>query len=124
MATWTSSAKPCGRYCTRNEGRRIDPLCYCSFVDEREWPLPVRTVCDTPQAVLDAIGTLKEWGEAVIVEHNGRRMAAIIPMDDLELYQRLLAEEEDRADAAAAALARAEGGAPIPWEEVRARLAL
>ncbi len=124
MATWTSSVKPCRRSCTRTESRESNPLCYYSCVDEREWPLPVRTVCDTPQAVLDAIGTLKEWSEAVIVEHNGRRMAAIIPMDDLELYQRLLAEEEDRADAATAAFARAEGGAPIPWEEVRARLAL
>ena len=98
-------------------------MCYYSFVDEHEWPLPVRTVCDTPRAVLDAIGTLKEWGEAVIVEHNGRRVAAIIPIDDLELYQRLFAQEEDRADAAAAVFARAEGGAPILWEEVRARLA-
>jgi hypothetical protein len=49
-------------------------------MDEQEWPLPVRAVCDTPEAVLEAIRTLKEWGEAVIVEHDGERIAAIIPM--------------------------------------------
>ena len=92
-------------------------------MDEQEWPLPVRAVCDTPEAVLEAIRTLKRWGEAVIVEHDGKRIAAIIPMDDLQLYQRLFAEEEDRIDNAAVANAR-ETGETIPWEEVKARLAI
>lgn len=93
-------------------------------MEEQEWPVPVRTVCDTPEAVLDAIRTLKEWGEAVIVEHDGKRLAAIIPMDDLELYERLFAEEEDRLDREAADAARAEDEPPSPWEEVSSRLAV
>jgi hypothetical protein len=100
-------------------------------MDEEEWPLPVRTVCDTPDAILEAIRTLKEWGEAVIVEHEGKRVAAIIPMDDLELYQRLFADEEDRVDSAKVdeIIERAGGydafrANTVPWEEVKRRLAI
>ena len=100
-------------------------------MDEEEWPLPVRTVCDTPEAVLEAIRTLKEWGEAVIVEHDGVRLAAIIPMDDLELYQRLFADEEDRVDSAKVDAVIEEAGGcdafranTVPWEEVKRRLAI
>lgn len=100
-------------------------------MDEQEWPLPVRTVCDSPEAVLEALRTLKEWGEAVIVEHDGKRIAAIIPMDDLELYQELFAEEEDRIDGAKADAVIEEAGGyealranTVPWEEVKRRLAI
>jgi PHD/YefM family antitoxin component YafN of YafNO toxin-antitoxin module len=85
-------------------------------MEERDWPLPVRVVCDTPEAVMEAIASLPEYGEAVIIERDGKRVAAIIPMGDLELYQRLLADEEDRLDHEAAEAARAEGGKTIPIE--------
>ena len=100
-------------------------------MDEQEWPLPVRAVCDTPEAVLEAIRTLKQWGEAVIVEHDGKRIAAIIPMDDLQLYQRLFAEEEDRIDNAKVDAIIEEAGGydtlsanTVPWEDVKRRLAI
>jgi hypothetical protein len=80
-------------------------------IPQDEWPLPTRVICDTPEEVARAIETLPEYGEAVIVEHDGKRVAAIIPMDNLELYQRLFSEEEDRMDNAAAdeAISRAGG---------------
>lgn len=92
-------------------------------IPEDEWPLPTRVVCDSAEEVAQAIATLPEYGEAVIIEHNGKRVAAIIPMDDLELYQRLFAEEEDRIDIAAIEATRAEGGEPVPWEQIKAEWA-
>lgn len=80
---------------------------------------------------MEAIATLREWGEAVIVEHDGKRIAAIIPMDDLELYQRLFGEEEDRIDSATLERRIAEAGGidklredTVPWEQVKAELGL
>lgn len=93
-------------------------------MDERDWPLPVRVVCDSAEDVLEAIRKLPEYGEAVIIEHNGKRVAAIIPMKDLELYQVLFAEEEDRVDNAAADAALAEPGENVPWEDVKRELAI
>jgi hypothetical protein len=100
-------------------------------MDEKDWPLPVRVICDTAEDVLEAIRKLPEYGEAVIVEHDGKRVAAIIPMKDLALYQRLFAEEEDRIDNAAADdVIEAAGGYDafrantVPWEDVKRRLAI
>ena len=94
-------------------------------ISEDEWPVNTRVVCDSPEALAEAVRSLPEYGEAAIVERDGKRVAAIIPMDDLELYQRLLAEEEDRLDRAAVdeAVAAAGGHAQmiansVPIEEL------
>ena len=92
-------------------------------IPQDEWPLPTRTVCDSPDEFKQAVESLPEYGEAVIVERDGKRVAAIIPMDDLELYQRLFSEEEDRLDNAAADEALREDGPNIPWEEIEAKWA-
>lgn len=93
-------------------------------IPEDQWPVPTHTVCDTPEELKRAVESLPEWGEAFIIERGGKRIGAIIPIDDLELYQRLFSEEEDRLDLAAIEAARAEGGESIPWEQVRADLGL
>jgi hypothetical protein len=51
-------------------------------------------------------------------------MAAMIPMEDLRLLERLIEEEEDRIDVAAIEAAIAEGGEAIPYERVRKELGL
>lgn len=60
-------------------------------------------------------------GERVIVERRGRPLFAIIPVDDLELLERL----EDEADAKAAKKVLADmarkGEKPIPWETIKKR---
>jgi hypothetical protein len=92
-------------------------------IPQDQWPLPTRTVCDSPDELKHAVESLPEYGEAVIVERDGKRVAAIIPMDDLELYQRLFSEEEDRMDLAAIEESLNEDGPNIPWEEIEAELA-
>jgi hypothetical protein len=51
-----------------------------------------------------------------LVDEKGRRTAVVLPIEE---YERLLAADEDLADLQAADEARAEGGEPIPWEQVK-----
>jgi prevent-host-death family protein len=60
--------------------------------------------------------------ERVRVVRRGRPVAAIVPIGDLELLERL----EDEVDLLAArdALADPENAVPIPWEQVKSELGL
>jgi len=56
--------------------------------------------------------------ERVVLTRNGKGVAAVVSMADLETLEAL----EDRADIEAARKALAEDGPNIPWAEVKARL--
>ena len=64
--------------------------------------------------------------ERTIVSRRGKDLAAVIPMEDLRLLERLAREEMDRVDLedARAALAEAEKKGTVPLEEARKRLGL
>jgi len=64
--------------------------------------------------------------ERTIVSRRGKDLAAVIPMDDLRLLERLAREEMDRIDLedARAALREAEEKGTIPLEQARKRLGL
>ena len=85
---------------------------------ERDDPIPVRTVCDSADAVLGALNSLPERGEAVVIERDGKPIGALIPMEDLALYQRLFFDREMEMDLAAVDRVKAEGGTPIPIEQL------
>ncbi len=61
-------------------------------------------------------------GERVRVVRRGQAVAAIIPIEDLELLERL--EDELDLEAAREALADPANAVPIPWEQVKAELGL
>lgn len=61
-------------------------------------------------------------GERVRVVRRGRAVAAIIPIEDLELLERI--EDELDLEAAREALADPENASPIPWGQVKAQLGL
>ena len=61
----------------------------------------------------DAIETAKT--EAVILERNGRPAAVMVSP---ERYAELMDALEEQEDVAAVDAALAEGGEPIPWEQV------
>jgi prevent-host-death family protein len=64
--------------------------------------------------------------QRTIVSRRGKDLAAVIPMEDLRLLERLAREEMDRVDLedARAALAEAEKKGTVPLEEARKRLGL
>jgi len=64
--------------------------------------------------------------ERIVLTRHGRSMAAVIPMDDLELLEKVIAKLEDLIDVeeAKAALKEAEEKGTIPWEQLKAELGL
>lgn len=64
--------------------------------------------------------------ERVRLSRYGKEIAAIVPIEDLLLLERLIEEEEDRIDAAAAQKAWAEQGEDplISFEELKQKMRL
>ena len=60
--------------------------------------------------------------ERVLVARRGRPVAAIVPIEDIELLEQV--EDELDLEAAREALADPENAVPIPWEQVKADLGL
>jgi len=64
--------------------------------------------------------------ERTVVSRRGKELAAVIPMEDLRLLERLAREEEDRLDIAAAraALAEAKRKGTVSLASAKKRLGL
>jgi prevent-host-death family protein len=80
------------------------------------------SVSEAREAFADLVNRVAYRGDRVRVMRRGREVAAIVPIEDIELIERL----EDRLDLEAArdALADPENAVPIPWEQVEAELGL
>jgi prevent-host-death family protein len=80
------------------------------------------SVSEAREDFADLVNRVAYRGERVRVMRRGREVAAIVPIEDIELIERL----EDRLDLEAArdALADPENAVPIPWEQVEAELGL
>ncbi|MCE5279260.1 MAG: type II toxin-antitoxin system Phd/YefM family antitoxin [Planctomycetaceae bacterium] len=59
-------------------------------------------------------------GERVVVERHGKNLFALVPMEDVELLERI----EDETDIRLARKAMKEKGRNIPWEKVKKDLGL
>ena len=59
-------------------------------------------------------------GERLVVERRGKTLFALVPVEDVELLERL----EDETDIRLARRAMKEGGSNIPWEKVKKDLGL
>jgi len=62
--------------------------------------------------------------ERTILSRRGKDLAAVVPIEDLRLLERLAREEEDRLDIEAARAALAEPGENIPLKQLKKELAL
>lgn len=63
--------------------------------------------------------------ERVILHRRGKDVAAIVPLEDLRLLERLIEEAEDRLDIDEAKRILADPAEkPVPWEQARKELGL
>jgi prevent-host-death family protein len=78
------------------------------------------SVSEARQDFAELVNRAAYRGERVRVVRRGREIAAIVPIEDVELLERL--EDEVDLKAALDALADPENAVPIPWERVEAQL--
>ena len=83
-------------------------------------------VMEARKAFSETVNRVAFGRERIVLERRGKRVAALVPVEDLELYERLLEEYEDRLDIEEAdkALAASENQEPVSWEDARQRLGI
>ena len=77
------------------------------------------TVVELKNSLGDVLNRAEFRGERIVVQRRGKDSAAVISMEDLGLFERLLEAAEDRLDVEAARAALAESDDRIPYEEFR-----
>jgi len=80
--------------------------------------MPAISISEVREHLADLGNRVSLLGERVIVERRGKSLFALVPVEDLELLERL----EDRLDLDAIRAARGEAGRP--WEEAKKALGL
>jgi prevent-host-death family protein len=63
-------------------------------------------------------------GKRTVISRNGKQVAAVIPIEDLHLLERLTEAEADRQDIEAARAAMAEPGENISLKDLKKELGL
>jgi prevent-host-death family protein len=71
----------------------------------------------------DLLSRVAYTKERIVLHRHGKDVAAVIPIEDFHLLERLIEELEDRLDIEDAQEALKEPGR-IPWEKVKAGLGL
>lgn len=105
------------------DGHRIQAYALCEMYEPDDDHASGRlSVSEAREDFADLVNRVAYRGERVRVMRRGREVAAIVPIEDIELIERL----EDRLDLEAArdALADPDNAVPIPWEQVEAELGL
>lgn len=86
------------------------------------------THVDLADAQPDLVNTLKQVvsSKPIILHQDGKQLAALISIEDLYLFERLIEEEEDRVDIAEAReiLLEVKEQGTTPWEEIKAKVVL
>jgi len=82
------------------------------------------SVVEFRQSLADILNRAEYQGERIIIHRRGRDAAALIPIEDLRLLERLIEEVEDRLDIEAARASLGESDDRIPYSAVRRRLGL
>ena len=71
-------------------------------------------VVELRQSLADILNRAEYQGERIVIHRRGKDAAAIIPIEDLKLLERLIEDAEDRLDAEAGRAALAESDERIP----------
>lgn len=94
------------------------------LVEVRGTPMKRLNVVELRQSLAEILNRAEYQGERIVIHRRGKDAAALIPIEDLKLLERLIEEAEDRLDVEAARVALAESDDRIPYAEVRRRLGL
>ena len=78
------------------------------------------SVSEARETFADLVNRAAYRHERVLVARRGRAVAAIVPIEDVELLE--LLEDQVDLEAARAALADPDNATPVPWERVKAEL--
>jgi prevent-host-death family protein len=81
-------------------------------------------VVELRQSLAEILNRAEYQGERIIIHRRGKDVAAIVPLEDLKLLERLIEEVEDRLDVEAARASVAESVDRIPYADVRRSLGL
>src|SRR5689334_19981128 len=82
------------------------------------------SVGELRQSMAEILNQTEYQGERIVIHRRGRDAAALIPLADLKLLERLIEEAEDRLDVEAARTCLAEPEVRLPYSAIRRRLAL
>jgi len=96
----------------------------CRF--QRVIPLTTISAENARNAFSELVSHTAYSKDRVVVTRNGKKMVAIIPIEDLELLEKIVDRLEDELDAEEikAALDEVRQGKTFPWEQVRKDLGL
>jgi prevent-host-death family protein len=81
-------------------------------------------VVELRQSLAEILNRAEYQGERIIIHRRGKDVAAIVPLEDLKVLERLIEEAEDRLDVEAARVSMAESEDRIPYADVRRSLGL
>jgi prevent-host-death family protein len=76
------------------------------------------------QTLAEVLNRAEYKGLRVVIHRRGKDAAALIPIEDLKLLERLIEDAEDRLDLEASRAALAESDVMIPFDGVRRELGL
>jgi len=78
------------------------------------------TTSEIRRIFTDVVNQVTQTGERVIIRRRDRDIAAIVPIEDLKLIERI----EDEIDIAEVKIILADNESPVPWEEAMMELGL
>jgi prevent-host-death family protein len=95
---------------------------YKMYETRGEHPTGHVTVSEARDDFAELVNRVAYRGERVRIERRGREVAAIVPIEDADLLERL--EDQMDLEAAREALADPQNAVPMPWEQVKKEFGL
>lgn len=81
-----------------------------------------RRISEARESFSTTVNRVAFGGERVVLTRHGRRVAAVVPIEDLELLEQL--EDAEDLDAVRAALADPANETMVAWTDLKAQLGL
>ena len=80
------------------------------------------SISSAREELADALNRVAYGGERIMIHRRGKNVAALVPVEDVKLLERL--EDQIDLDLARKALAEAKRKGTIPWSQIKKELGL